>query len=51
MRKIPIWKFVKISNDHYLSLLRDDTLELMKNYIQAMRNEVNDELFIYSLIL
>ena len=47
MRKIPIWDFIKISKGHYLSLPRDQKLELMKHYIQAMRNELNGELFIY----
>ena len=50
MRKIPIWDFIKISKGHYLSLARDQKLELMKHYIQAMRNELNGELFIYLFI-
>ena len=47
LRTIPTWDFVKNSKDHYLSLLRDEKLELMKNYIKAMKNEVNSDLFIY----
>ena len=35
MRKIPIWDFVKISKDCYLSLSRDEKHKLMKNYIQV----------------
>ena len=46
MRKIPIWDFLKICKDHCLSLSRDEKLKLIKNYIQARRNEVNGELFI-----
>lgn len=46
MRKIPIWEFVKISKDHYLSLSKIEKLKLMINHIQVMKNEVNDDLFI-----
>lgn len=38
MQRLPIWDFLNVSKERYLSSTREDKLSSIKNYIQAKKN-------------
>ena len=54
MRQVPIWDYLKISRDRYLTISKEIKLAAIKDYVHAMKNSDNsltgELLFIYSFI-